>query len=103
MVNRLRTWLHSRKERRQRRHVERLEKKNTARTTLRDHDPTGGQGGDWSMKERISNTLDRWRERRQERRLAQADAKKSLRDEPSKARRGAGKGTGLPPGGGPGF
>jgi hypothetical protein len=44
MVNRFRTWLHGRKERRQRRHLERLEKKNTARTTLRDHNPTGGQG-----------------------------------------------------------
>ena len=43
MVNRFRTWLHGRKERRQRRHLERLEKK-TARTTLRDHNPTGGQG-----------------------------------------------------------
>jgi hypothetical protein len=55
------------------------------------------------LKAWFSNTLDRWRERPEERRLAQADAKKSLRDEPSKARRGGGKGTGLPPGGGPGF
>ena len=50
------------------------------------------------MKERSSKALDRWRERREKRRLAQAEAKESLREEPTEARRGGGKGTGLPPG-----
>jgi hypothetical protein len=52
-------------------------------------------GMEHTVKEWLVNAFHGWQARREARRLAQANAKKSLRDEPSKTR--GGKGTGLPP------